>query len=252
MFSEKKKIFETSFLFRGVSFYGAGCTVGVIFGLSKFKSLAVFWWFFLKSNIRPCFISKETFLTLFLWFYWQFAPPKITFFLLKFRSLLRGLWALVAFLIPFPSWTLFLWRWFNNSNIKGNILNNHEKLLNNRTFLCGVTFFMANTVLNSSSSLYNLNWTLTLIRVAIKKSVAGRLKVIYDPHIVQWQAGFLCGVRCLCVCLTHRSSQRPEEVDSLCVPVRGTWKWNIANPKTVPESWEPQDSGTFGFAIFHF
>jgi hypothetical protein len=26
---------------------------------------------------------------------------------------------------------------------------------------------------------------LTLIRVAIKKSVAGRLKVIYDPHIVQ-------------------------------------------------------------------
>jgi hypothetical protein len=27
MFSEKKKIFETSFLFRGLSFYGAGCTV---------------------------------------------------------------------------------------------------------------------------------------------------------------------------------------------------------------------------------
>jgi hypothetical protein len=26
MFSEKKKIFETSFLFRGLSFYGAGCT----------------------------------------------------------------------------------------------------------------------------------------------------------------------------------------------------------------------------------
>jgi hypothetical protein len=25
MFSEKKKIFETSFLFRGLSFYGAGC-----------------------------------------------------------------------------------------------------------------------------------------------------------------------------------------------------------------------------------
>ncbi len=34
----------------------------------------------------------------------------------------------------------------------------------------------------------------------------------------------------------HRSSQRPGTVDSLCVPVRGTWKWNIANPKTVPES----------------
>ncbi len=32
---------------------------------------------------------------------------------------------------------------------------------------------------------------LTLIRAAIKKSVAGRLKVIYDPHIVQWEAGFL-------------------------------------------------------------
>ncbi len=32
---------------------------------------------------------------------------------------------------------------------------------------------------------------LTLIRAAIKKSVAGRLKVIYDPHIVQWQAGFI-------------------------------------------------------------
>jgi hypothetical protein len=44
---------------------------------------------------------------------------------------------------------------------------------------------------------------LTLIRVAIKKSVAGRLKVIYDPHIVQWQAGFLCGVRCLCVHMSH-------------------------------------------------
>jgi hypothetical protein len=94
---------------------------------------------------------------------------------------------------------------------------------------------------------------LTLIWVAIKNSIAGRLKVIYDPHIIQWQASFLCRVRCLCVCLTHRSSQRPEEVDSLCVPVRGTWKWNIANPKTVPESWEPQDSGTvFKFAIFHF
>jgi hypothetical protein len=25
MFSDKKKIFETSFLFRGLSFYGAGC-----------------------------------------------------------------------------------------------------------------------------------------------------------------------------------------------------------------------------------
>jgi hypothetical protein len=34
-------------------------------------------------------------------------------------------------------------------------------------------------------------FALTLIRAAIKKSVAGRLKVIYDPHIVQWQAGFL-------------------------------------------------------------
>jgi hypothetical protein len=32
-------------------------------------------------------------------------PPKKQVFLLKFRSLLRGLWALVAFLIPFPSWT---------------------------------------------------------------------------------------------------------------------------------------------------
>ncbi len=126
--------------------------------------------------------------------------------------------------------------------------------------------------------------SLTLIRVAIKKSVAGRLKVIYDLHIFQWQAGFLWRVRCLCVlvCLTHRSSQRLEEFDSLavpqtkdsgtvfeffifhfqvpqtgmqsettffvrasqrlgkvyslCVPVRGTWKWNITNPKTVPES----------------
>jgi hypothetical protein len=26
-------------------------------------------------------------------------------FLLKFRSLLRGLWVIVAFLLPFPSWT---------------------------------------------------------------------------------------------------------------------------------------------------
>jgi hypothetical protein len=32
---------------------------------------------------------------------------------------------------------------------------------------------------------------LALIQVAIKKSVAGQLKVIYDLHIVQWQAGFL-------------------------------------------------------------
>ncbi len=142
------------------------------FGLSKFKSLAVFWCFFLKSNIRPCFISKETFLTLYLWFYWQFAPPKIIFFLLKFRSLLRGLWALVAFLIPFPSWTGFLWRWFNTSNNKGNILNHHEKLLKNRTFFCGVAFFMADTVLNSSSSLYNLNRTLRGLSLA-KSTVVG-------------------------------------------------------------------------------
>jgi hypothetical protein len=49
-------------------------------------------------------------------------------------------------------------------------------------------------------------------------------------------AGWLFRLRCLCVCLTHRSSQQPEKVDSLCVPVWGTWKWNIANPKTVPES----------------
>jgi hypothetical protein len=49
----------------------------------------------------------------------------------------------------------------------------------------------------------------------------------------------------------HRA--RPDKVDSLCVPVWGTWKLNIVNPKTVPESWEPQDSGTvFGIAIFHF
>jgi hypothetical protein len=40
---------------------------------------------------------------------------------------------------------------------------------------------------------------LTLIREAIKKIVAGRLKIKYHPPIVQWQAGFLCRVRCLCV-----------------------------------------------------
>ncbi len=105
-------------------------------------------------------------------------------------------------------------------------------------------------------------------------------------------AGWLFRLRCLCVFLTHRSSQWPEDVDSPCMPVWGTWKWNIANLKTVPESevnrfffiqalhrssqqpeevnslcvpvwstWKrirkqfqnPQDSGTvFGFAIFHF
>jgi hypothetical protein len=31
-------------------------------------------------------------------------PPKKCFFA-KFKSLLRGLWVLVAFLLPFPSWT---------------------------------------------------------------------------------------------------------------------------------------------------
>jgi hypothetical protein len=32
---------------------------------------------------------------------------------------------------------------------------------------------------------------------------------------------------------------------------KGTYKWNFANPKKVPESWESQDSGTFfGFAKF--
>ncbi len=71
---------------------------------------------------------------------------KNPFFLLKFRSLLRGQWALVAFLIPFPSWTGLLWSWFNSSNNEGSILNHHEKLLKNRTFFCGVAFFMADTV----------------------------------------------------------------------------------------------------------
>jgi hypothetical protein len=48
-------------------------------------------------------------------------------------------------------------------------------------------------------------------------------------------AGWLFKLRCSCACLSHRSSQRPEEVDSLCVPIWGTWKWNIANTKTVKQ-----------------
>ncbi len=52
---------------------------------------------------------------------------------------------------------------------------------------------------------------------------------------------------------TDPHGARPDKVDSLCMPIWGTLKSNIANPKTVPESWEPQDSGTvFGFTIFHF
>jgi hypothetical protein len=60
---------------------------------------------FLEKQHQAMLFSKESFLTLFLWFLLAIYPLKKNVFLLKFRSLLRGLWALVAFLIPFPSWT---------------------------------------------------------------------------------------------------------------------------------------------------
>jgi hypothetical protein len=126
------------------------------------KSDTVLWgWFLAYLNLSPwrffddfswkttsdhAFSQRNPFWHFSCGFYWQFTPPKKTFFLLKFRSLLRGLWALVAFLKPFPSWIGLLWSWFNSSNNKGNILNHHEKLLKNQTFFCGVAFFMANTV----------------------------------------------------------------------------------------------------------
>ncbi len=52
--------------------------------------------------------------------------------------------------------------------------------------------------------------------MAIKKSVAGRLKVIYDPHIAQWQAGFFCRVRCLCVSHTDPHSGRKKSIHFAC------------------------------------
>jgi hypothetical protein len=71
-------------------------------------------------------------------------PPPQTknLFLLKLRSLLRGLWVLVALFIPFPSWNGLLWRWLNSSNKKGVILNHHEKSLKiQKNFLWRRFFF---------------------------------------------------------------------------------------------------------------
>ena len=55
-----------------------------------------------KQNQAMLFLKGILFDTFPVVFMGNLPPPKKTFFLLKFRSLLRGLWALVAFLIPFP------------------------------------------------------------------------------------------------------------------------------------------------------
>jgi hypothetical protein len=65
-----------------------------------------------------------------------------TFFLLKFRSLLRGLWVLVALFYLFPVGQAFCeGDSIVQTNNKGNILNHQEKSLKNLRFLYGVAFF---------------------------------------------------------------------------------------------------------------
>ncbi len=59
-----------------------------------------------------------------------------------------------------------------------------------------------------------------------------RIRDISLPSASNWHAKW----NNIFVQALHRSSQQSEEVDSLCELVWGTWKWSIANPKTVPES----------------
>jgi hypothetical protein len=58
-----------------------------------------------KQNQAMLFLKGILFDTFHVVFIGNVPPPqkKKKFLLLKFRSLLRSLWALVAFLIPFPS-----------------------------------------------------------------------------------------------------------------------------------------------------
>jgi hypothetical protein len=52
---------------------------------------------------------------------------------------------------------------------------------------------------------------------------------------------------------TDPHSARLEIVNSLCMPVQSTWKWNIINSKKMTDSWGSQDSGPFSIVSkFHF
>jgi hypothetical protein len=64
---------------------------------------------FLVKQHKAMLFLKGNFLTLLVVLVGN-LPPKKTRFLLKFWFLLRGLWVLVAFLLPFPSWIDLLLR----------------------------------------------------------------------------------------------------------------------------------------------
>jgi hypothetical protein len=57
-----------------------------------------------KQHKAMLFLKGNLFDTFSVVLVGNLPPKKTTLFLLELRSLLRSLWVLVAFLLPFPSW----------------------------------------------------------------------------------------------------------------------------------------------------
>jgi hypothetical protein len=96
---------------------------------------------FLTDNIRPCLYVTDLFYT--------FPVVLVGYLLKKTKTLFLALvWVFAerpvdsfCIIFTFTSWTCLLWRWFNSSNHKGNILKHHKKFLKNHTFFRGGAFY---------------------------------------------------------------------------------------------------------------